>query len=90
MVYLFMEQEMQGNSLLFIIAGHDTTATTLSFLVYELALASEIQERVVAEITEVLPNKVWNSARTWREIYPWLLTLHKVNPAMVPKHVSPN
>ena len=59
-VGFFITQEMQGNSILFVIAGHDTTATALSFLVYELALAPEIQDRVVAEIAEVLPDKVRN------------------------------
>ena len=61
-----MEQEMQGNSMFFIVAGHDTTATALSFLVYDLALAPEIQDRVVAEIAEVLPNKVWNVIQNLR------------------------
>ena len=41
-------------------AGHDTTASVLSFLAYDLALAPEIQDRVVAEIAEVLPDKVRN------------------------------
>ena len=58
-----MEQEMQGNSILFIVAGHHTTATSLAFLLYDLALAPEIQDRVVVEIAEVLPNKVWNVMR---------------------------
>ena len=49
---------MQGNFVLFIFAGHDTTATALSFLAYELALAPEIQDRVVVEIAEVLPDMV--------------------------------
>ena len=49
---------MQGNFVLFIFAGHDTTATALSFLAYELALAPEVQDRVVAEIAEVIPEEV--------------------------------
>ena len=61
-----MEQEMIGNSILFIAAGNDTSATSMTFLVYELALAPEILDRLVAEIAEVLPDKVrnmiWTSA----------------------------
>ena len=49
---------MQGNFVLFIFAGHDTTATALSFIAYELALAPEVQDRVVAEIAEVIPEEV--------------------------------
>ena len=61
---------MIGNSILFIVAGNDTSATSMSFLIYELALAPEIQDRVVAEIAEVLPDKVrsviWTSTSTMR------------------------
>ena len=49
---------MQGNFVLFIFAGHDTTATALSFLAYELAMSPDIQDRVVAEIAEVFPEEV--------------------------------
>ena len=57
-MFLFTEQEMIGNIILFIVAGNDTSATSMSFLVHELALAPGIQDRVVAEIAEVLPDKV--------------------------------
>ncbi|XP_063852736.1 cytochrome P450 9e2-like [Scylla paramamosain] len=39
---------------LFYIAGYDTTATTLSFLSYCLALHPEIQQKCMAEIDQVL------------------------------------
>ena len=63
LIFFSTEQEMIGNSILFIIAGQDSTASSLAFLVYELVLSPEIQDRVVAEIAEVLPNKVCNITR---------------------------
>lgn len=35
-----------ANAILFFIAGYDTTANTLSYLFYELALNQEVQEKV--------------------------------------------
>ena len=40
-------------SIIFLIAGYDTTATTLAFVLYELAKNPDIQERLRAEIEEV-------------------------------------
>jgi cytochrome P450 family 6 len=38
----------------FLAAGFETSATTLSFALYELALQPNIQERLRAEMTQVL------------------------------------
>jgi cytochrome P450 family 6 len=38
----------------FLIAGYETSATTLSFALYKLALHPEIQHRLRAEILQVL------------------------------------
>jgi len=38
----------------FLIAGHETSASTMSFALYELALHPEIQHRLRAEIMQVL------------------------------------
>jgi len=43
-----------GQAFFFIIAGYETSATTLSYALYELALHSEIQHRLRAEIMRVL------------------------------------
>uniref|UniRef100_A0A914WYQ7 Uncharacterized protein n=1 Tax=Plectus sambesii TaxID=2011161 RepID=A0A914WYQ7_9BILA len=48
------ELEMMSQSFLFLIAGYETTATTLHFALYLLALHPEIQDRVVDEINTVV------------------------------------
>jgi len=43
-----------AQALSFLLAGHDTSASTLSFALYELALHPEIQHSLRAEIVQVL------------------------------------
>jgi cytochrome P450 family 6 len=43
-----------GQAFFFLIAGYETSATTLSYALYELALQPEIQHRLRAEIMRVL------------------------------------
>jgi len=43
-----------AQALIFLIAGYETSAGTLSFALYELALHPEIQQRLRAEILQVL------------------------------------
>ena len=43
-----------AQALLFLLAGYDTSASTLSFALYELALHPEIQYSLRAEILQVL------------------------------------
>ena len=38
------------NSMLFMLAGYDTTATSLEWIVYELVLHPEVQDRLFEEI----------------------------------------
>ena len=52
--FLSME-EMQGQAFLFLGAGYETTATTLSFICYYLALHPEIQSKLQREIDEHFP-----------------------------------
>ena len=44
------DEEVLINSMIFMVAGYDTTATTLCWLAYDLALNPEIQEKVFVEI----------------------------------------
>uniref|UniRef100_A0A182S6B6 Cytochrome P450 n=1 Tax=Anopheles maculatus TaxID=74869 RepID=A0A182S6B6_9DIPT len=47
------EGEMVAQCFLFFLAGFDTLATAISFLVYEVTIAAHIQERLYEEIREV-------------------------------------
>lgn len=43
-----------GNAVVFFIAGNETTASTLSYITYCLATNMDVQEKLIAEIDEVL------------------------------------
>jgi cytochrome P450 family 6 len=45
---------LAGQAFGFLVGGFDTSATTLSFVLYELALHPEIQQRLREEILQVL------------------------------------
>uniref|UniRef100_A0A182SLH9 Uncharacterized protein n=1 Tax=Anopheles maculatus TaxID=74869 RepID=A0A182SLH9_9DIPT len=47
------EAEMVAQCLIFFLAGFDIVANSMSFLMYEVAIAPEIQERLYEEIREV-------------------------------------
>ncbi|XP_052900151.1 probable cytochrome P450 9f2 [Anopheles moucheti] len=47
------ESEMVAQCLLFFLAGFDTLATTITFLVYEVTIAPNIQQRLYEEIRQV-------------------------------------
>lgn len=52
-------QELRSQCFLFLMAGYETTATTLIYTAYELAYNQEIQSKLYDEITECFPNKVF-------------------------------
>jgi cytochrome P450 family 6 len=45
-----------AQALMFLLAGYETSASTLTFALYELALHPEIQQDLRAEIKQVLSN----------------------------------
>ena len=51
------DEEIVANSLTFLLAGFETTAITLSFASYLLALHPEIQEKLQTEIDEYFESK---------------------------------
>ena len=48
---------MQGQIVVFLAAGYETTATTLAFTAYYLALNPNVQEKLQQEIDEHFPTK---------------------------------
>jgi cytochrome P450 len=49
--------EIVGNILIFMIAGYETTSTTLAYCTYILATKPDIQEKLIAEIDAHLGQK---------------------------------
>ncbi|XP_012672236.2 cytochrome P450 3A27-like [Clupea harengus] len=50
------DHEILSQSFLFIVAGYDTTGSTLSFLAYNIATNPEAQSKLTEEIDSVFPN----------------------------------
>ena len=50
--------EVLAQSILFLFAGYDTTATTLAFVAYSLAVNPECQDKLIAEIDDVMKGQV--------------------------------
>eukprot|EP00928_Gymnodinium_smaydae_P039106 TRINITY_DN26798_c0_g1_i1.p1 TRINITY_DN26798_c0_g1~~TRINITY_DN26798_c0_g1_i1.p1 ORF type:complete len:576 (-),score=112.56 TRINITY_DN26798_c0_g1_i1:212-1810(-) len=51
----FSDEALRDIVLNFLIAGRDTTASTLTWLFYELSINPEVQEKLAREVTEALP-----------------------------------
>ena len=48
------EEEILGNSILFFIAGYETTASTLNFLSFLLATHQDAQDKLLQEVDSVV------------------------------------
>ena len=53
------KEEVLANGAMFFLAGYDTTATAIAFLMYLLALNPEMQQKLYEEIAETLDDKVF-------------------------------
>uniref|UniRef100_A0A8C4PXD5 Cytochrome P450 n=1 Tax=Eptatretus burgeri TaxID=7764 RepID=A0A8C4PXD5_EPTBU len=51
------DNEIQAQAMIFILAGTETTANTLSYVAYNLAVHPDIQRKLQAEIDEAFPKK---------------------------------
>ena len=49
---------MQGQIFVFLAAGYETTATTLAYMSYYLALYPDVQKKLQEEIDEYFPDLV--------------------------------
>jgi len=67
--------------MVFMIAGNDTTAITLSWFIYELALNPDVQDKLIAAIDEEIGEVVWSvywlyfkrKAVFTKSVYTWAL-----------------
>lgn len=50
----FSDDEIAGNAFTMLLAGEDTTANTLTWMIYYLCIYPAVQERIYAEVKEVL------------------------------------
>ena len=55
--FMMSDEEVVANSIGFLLAGNETTAITLSFASYELALNPDIQEKLQSEIDAYFEDK---------------------------------
>lgn len=51
-------EEIEAQAFLFFLAGYDTTASTLAFFLYNMALNPQCQERLRDELDEAFGNNV--------------------------------
>ncbi|KAM4771048.1 cytochrome P450 3A9-like [Rhinophrynus dorsalis] len=51
------DTEIMAQSIIFLLAGYETTSTSLSYLFYNLATHPDVQKRLQEEIDSYLPNK---------------------------------
>lgn len=60
-------EEIQAHADMFMFAGHDTTASALSWIFYNLAMNQEYQERCRAEVTSLLQDRDTDDI-TWDDL----------------------
>ena len=63
------DKELVENSIAFLIAGNETTAGTLSFAFYLLALHPDVQEKLQSEIDTYFDEKPVSSLLSQQRIY---------------------
>lgn len=55
---LLTNEELVAQCLLFLLAGYETTSTTLAYIMYEMSVNPEAQKRLQEEIDELFPENV--------------------------------
>ena len=66
------DDEIYGNLFIFSFAGHETTANTLAYAIYLLAVFPEYQEWIGQELDEVLKDHGSVETMDYEEVYPRL------------------
>ncbi|WAR13353.1 CP3A5-like protein [Mya arenaria] len=88
------DEDIIGNSNVFMIAGFDTTASTLSWLVYDLVTHPDIQDKLIAEIDEKLAGEEPNYDNVFGMSYLDMvvsetLRMHPVAPKLIRQGSQP-
>ncbi|WAR13383.1 CP3AV-like protein [Mya arenaria] len=88
------DEDIIGNSNVFMIAGFDTIASTLSWLVYDLVTHPDIQDRLIAEIDEKLAGEEPNYDKVFGMSYLDMivsetLRMHPVAPKLIRQGSQP-
>ncbi|XP_075213929.1 putative cytochrome P450 6a17 [Lycorma delicatula] len=65
----FTEEFIAAQTLIFMSVGSDSTATTLSFVLYELAVNQDVQKRVKKEISDILSCHEFDYQSVKRMVY---------------------
>lgn len=52
------DDEVRDQALIFLLAGHETTATSLTFTMHLLGLHADVQQRVLGEVRSILGNRI--------------------------------
>ncbi|XP_075214496.1 putative cytochrome P450 6a14 isoform X2 [Lycorma delicatula] len=84
---MFTEEFIAAQTFLFISGGSDATATTLSFVLYELAVNQDVQKRVKKEITDILSSHEFDYEAVKKMVYleqviNETLRLHTITPVL--------
>ncbi|CAO3661351.1 unnamed protein product [Rhizopus stolonifer] len=65
---LISDEELRHNMAVFFVAGHDTTANTLSFCLYHIAKDKRIQQKLRKEILDILGDEPMDIEPTLEEL----------------------
>lgn len=60
-MHMRCSQEVIAHSMLFLLAGYETTSNTLAYIFYELALHPHVQDRMRQEVVDVLEDVSFSS-----------------------------
>ncbi|KAJ6119860.1 cytochrome P450 [Penicillium sp. IBT 18751x] len=76
--HMLSNEEIESNLFLFMFAGHETTANTLVYIIYFLAIFPEWQQWVVQEIDEIFSGLPSNDEISYKDLFHQLTRLKAI------------